>query len=142
MAEFTFNIVLPADAHKGSNRDDLLRPRLPRIVRYNVSMDQPLILSRTKEHIRKLLAGDSSGHDWWHIDRVRRVALTIAREEHANLFLVELAAVAISSVWAFLFTYGMLWLIDRITPVKVQESDEREGLDQSLHGETAYLEGA
>src|SRR6185503_5576775 len=92
MAEFTFNIVLPAEAHKGSNRDDLLRPRLRRILRYNVSMDQPLILSRTEEHIRKLLAGDSSGHDWWHIDRVRRVALTIAREEHADLFLVELAA--------------------------------------------------
>jgi Amt family ammonium transporter len=58
-----------------------------------------------------------------------------------HFFLVELAAVAISSAWAFLFTYGMLWLIDRITPVKVQESDELEGLDQSLHGETAYLEG-
>lgn len=92
MVEFTFNIVLPAEAHKGSSRDDLLRPRLSRIVRYNVSMDQPLILSRTEEHIRKLLAGDCSGHDWWHIDRVRRVALTIAREEHADLFLVELAA--------------------------------------------------
>src|SRR5205807_5874949 len=60
---------------------------------------------------------------------------------NSHFFLVELAAVAISSAWAFLFTYGMLWLIDRITPVKVQESDEREGLDQSLHGETAYLEG-
>jgi Amt family ammonium transporter len=58
-----------------------------------------------------------------------------------HFFLVELAAVAISSAWAFLFTYGMLWLIDRITPVKVEESDELAGLDQSLHGETAYLEG-
>src|ERR1019366_2762086 len=58
-----------------------------------------------------------------------------------HFFLVELGAVAISSVWAFLFTYGMLWLIDRITPVKVQESDEVDGLDQALHGETAYLEG-
>jgi Amt family ammonium transporter len=60
---------------------------------------------------------------------------------NSHFFLVELGAVAISSAWAFVFTYGMLWLIDRITPVKVQESDELEGLDQSLHGETAYLEG-
>jgi ammonium transporter, Amt family len=60
---------------------------------------------------------------------------------NAHFFLVELAAVAISSMWAFLFTYGMLWLIDRITPVKVQEAHEVEGLDQALHGETAYLEG-
>jgi len=58
-----------------------------------------------------------------------------------HFFLVELAAVAISSAWAFVFTYGMLWLIDRITPVKVQDSDEVDGLDQALHGETAYIEG-
>lgn len=60
---------------------------------------------------------------------------------NSHFFLVELAAVAISSAWAFVFTYGMLWLIDRVTPVKVQEAEEAEGLDQSLHGETAYLEG-
>ena len=35
----------------------------------------------------------------------------------------------------------MLWLIDRITPVKVQDSDEVDGLDLALHGETAYIEG-
>jgi uncharacterized protein len=55
-------------------------------------MDQALLISRTADHVRDLLSGDSAGHDWWHIERVRRVALTIAREEHANLFLVEVAA--------------------------------------------------
>ena len=34
-------------------------------------------------------------------------------------FVKQLAAVAVSSVWAFVFTYGMLWLIDRVTPVRV-----------------------
>ena len=57
-----------------------------------------------------------------------------------HFFLVELAAVAISSAWAFLFTYGMLWLIDRVTPVKVEHAAEESGLDAALHGETAYLE--
>ena len=42
--------------------------------------------------------------------------------------------------WAFVFTYGMLWIIDRITPVKVGEAAEIEGLDQALHGEVAYIE--
>jgi Amt family ammonium transporter len=60
---------------------------------------------------------------------------------NSHFFLVELAAVAISSAWAFVFTYGMLWLIERITPVKVHETAEIEGLDQALHGETAYIEG-
>jgi ammonium transporter, Amt family len=55
-------------------------------------------------------------------------------------FLKQLVAVALSSVWAFAFTYGMLWLIDRVTPVKVEESAEESGLDLALHGETAYLE--
>jgi Amt family ammonium transporter len=55
-------------------------------------------------------------------------------------FLVkELVAVALSSVWAFIFTYGMLWLIDRVTPVKVDREAEEGGLDAALHGESAYL---
>src|SRR6202030_286471 len=51
----------------------------------------------------------------------------------------QLVAVAISSVWAFSFTYAMLWLIDRVTPVKVDQATEVSGLDVALHGETAYL---
>jgi ammonia channel protein AmtB len=34
----------------------------------------------------------------------------------------------------------MLWLIDKITPVKVTEQHEVVGLDMVLHGEIAYLE--
>ncbi len=54
-------------------------------------------------------------------------------------FVKQLVAVAISSVWAFSFTYAMLWLIDRVTPVKVHHAAEESGLDAALHGETAYL---
>jgi ammonium transporter, Amt family len=54
-------------------------------------------------------------------------------------FAKQLVAVTISSVWAFGFTYGMLWLIDRVTPVKVDQAAEESGLDAALHGETAYL---
>jgi Amt family ammonium transporter len=57
-----------------------------------------------------------------------------------RFFLVQVAAVLLSSVWAFVFTYGMLWLIDRVTVVKVDEAGEQEGLDSSIHGEAAYIE--
>ena len=56
-----------------------------------------------------------------------------------SFFVKQLVAIAISSVWAFCFTYAMLWLIDRVTPVKVDQSAEERGLDIALHGETAYL---
>ena len=59
---------------------------------------------------------------------------------NSAFFLKQCAAVLLSSVWAFVFTYGMLWLIDRVTPVKVAAGAEEVGLDEALHGETAYVE--
>ncbi|MBI3132026.1 MAG: ammonium transporter [Acidobacteria bacterium] len=60
---------------------------------------------------------------------------------NTSFFLKQLAAVGISSVWAFGFTYGMLWLIDRVTPVRVDHDAEVKGLDAELHGEEAYPQG-
>lgn len=50
------------------------------------------ILCRTEAFIREQLAGDSSGHDWWHIARVRAAAMSIGGAEQADLYVVELAA--------------------------------------------------
>ncbi len=55
--------------------------------------------------------------------------------------LKEVVAVTFSSVWAFVFTYGMLRIIDMFTTVKVSEMSEEMGLDESIHGEHAYEEG-
>jgi Amt family ammonium transporter len=55
-------------------------------------------------------------------------------------FWKQCAAVALSSAWAFVFTYVMLWLINKVTPVRVSATEEEAGLDESLHGEKAYLE--
>jgi uncharacterized protein len=55
-------------------------------------MSQSELIERTAAHVRQTLAGDSSGHDWHHIERVRRSALYIGRAEHADLHVVELAA--------------------------------------------------
>ena len=58
-----------------------------------------------------------------------------------SFFVKELVAVVIASAYAFLFTYLMLIMINKITPVKVKEEDEIMGLDASLHGEKAYDDG-
>ena len=55
-----------------------------------------------------------------------------------SFFFKQCVAVAVSGVWAFICTYGMLWLIDRITPVRISSSMEESGLDVGLHGERAY----
>ena len=51
----------------------------------------------------------------------------------------ECAAVIISGIWAFAFTYCVLWAIDQLTPVKVDPSVEETGLDITLLGEEAYV---
>ena len=57
-----------------------------------------------------------------------------------NLFFFkQVAAVIISSIWAFVVTYGMLAVINKFTPVHVTDEDEAMGLDESIHGENAYL---
>jgi Amt family ammonium transporter len=53
-------------------------------------------------------------------------------------FLVkQLVAILVSSVYAFVFTYVMLWLINKVTPVRTTDVEE-DTLDESLHGESAY----
>ena len=55
-----------------------------------------------------------------------------------TFFLKELAAVALTSVYAFVMSYAMLWAINKITAVKVTKQEEENGLDDALHGESAY----
>jgi len=56
-----------------------------------------------------------------------------------EFFFKELAAVVMSTIWAFAFTYAMLWLIDRVTPVRVTPGVEEGGLDSGLFHEEAYV---
>lgn len=55
-----------------------------------------------------------------------------------DFFWKQVISVAGVCIYAFLFSYVMLWLINFITPVKVTKEEEEMGLDNSLHGEIAY----
>ncbi len=55
-------------------------------------MNQEQLLHDAEVWVRAELAGDGSGHDWWHIARVRALARTIAEYEGADSFICELAA--------------------------------------------------
>lgn len=50
------------------------------------------IINNTCQFVENKLAGEGSGHDWWHIYRVWNLAKKLAEEEGANLLIVELSA--------------------------------------------------
>ena len=55
-------------------------------------MNKKLIIFQTSEFIKSKLIGEGSGHDWWHVYRVWKNAIQIARQEQVDMFVVELAA--------------------------------------------------
>jgi len=68
------------------------------------------IINRVEAKVKAFLANDASGHDWWHIQRVRKNALLLCETEKADVFLVELAA-----------------LVHDIGDYKLHEGDEEKG---------------
>ena len=50
------------------------------------------IIAAVIAHFKKEFAHDSSGHDWFHIERVWKLAKTINQTEKADEFVVELGA--------------------------------------------------
>jgi uncharacterized protein len=50
------------------------------------------IINKTETYVKQCFRNEPTGHDWWHIDRVRKLSLYIAGLEKANIFIVEMAA--------------------------------------------------
>jgi uncharacterized protein len=55
-------------------------------------MDRQETIKKTELFVKQTLSKDSTGHDWWHIHRVRNLAKRIAQHDGADIFIVELAA--------------------------------------------------
>lgn len=55
-----------------------------------------------------------------------------------SFFFKQVATVIASSIYALVFTYVMLVLINKVSRVRTSEGEEEAGLDGTLHGETAY----
>ena len=58
----------------------------------------------------------------------------------SSFFFKQIVSVVVSSIYAFGFTWVMLWLINKITPVTLTKEEEAIGLDEILHGEQAYTD--
>ena len=52
-----------------------------------------------------------------------------------TLFLIQLKALVLVSVFAFSVSYALFFIVNKITPLRVSEEKEELGLDISQHGE-------
>lgn len=68
------------------------------------------LIEQTAQFARRTLAGDGSGHDWWHVYRVWQNAIHIGAGEGADLLVVQLGA-----------------LLHDIADWKFNDGDMREG---------------
>src|SRR5690625_2542298 len=55
-------------------------------------MELGTVIGKAEQYVKEELKNDRSGHDWWHIYRVRNMAIKIAKKEGANEFICELAS--------------------------------------------------
>ncbi len=55
-------------------------------------MNKKKLIADTQLFVKSFLEHESSGHDWWHIERVRTMAMSIGKDEDVDLFVVEMAA--------------------------------------------------
>jgi len=87
-------------------------------------------ISTATEFVKKELGSAEAGHDWWHIQRVRKNALEIAKGEKVDLLVMELAAL-LHDIGDAKFHDGN----ETIGPKRVQEFlDQIELLEeQKLH---------
>ena len=55
----------------------------------------------------------------------------------ADLFVANLTGVLVVSFYSVLATYGIIKVVNLVTPVRVSHEEEEAGLDSAMHGEFA-----
>ena len=58
--------------------------------------------------------------------------------DRVALMQAQLVAVLAVAIYAFVATWGVLWLVDKLVGVRAPEDHEEMGLDKAEHGEVAY----
>jgi Amt family ammonium transporter len=76
------------------------------------------------------LAGPGFVGDW--------VTATVTSNPIGTQVWIQLKAVLVTIVWSGVVSFVAYFIVDKVIGLRVTEEDEREGLDISAHGETAY----
>lgn len=88
-------------------------------------MNQEKLMDATIRHVRDRLRGDSSGHDWAHVERVHRMAMRINAAEKGDELVVGLAAL-LHDISDYKLNGGDV----EAGPREARAWLEREGLDE------------
>lgn len=85
------------------------------------------IITLIAEEVKERLAGEGTGHDWWHIYRVWKMAEHIGTEERSNMLVVRLAAL-LHDIADWKFHDGD----DTVGPKVAREIMEKHGLQEDV----------
>src|SRR5437868_758232 len=66
------------------------------------------------------------------------VTATVGSNGVWDQLLIQAKAVGVTVIWSGVVSLAAYWLVDKVIGLRVSEEEEREGLDISSHGETAY----
>lgn len=79
-------------------------------------MQQEEIIQQTEVYVREIMEGDSSGHDWWHIQSVLQNARLLCKNTNdtVDVFTVEMA-VLLHDVGDYKFHNGDETVAERLT---------------------------
>lgn len=90
-------------------------------------MKKSEVIKNTVKFVKNKLAKESSGHDWWHVYRVWKMAQNIGKKEKADMFIVELAALLHD-----IADYKMHGGDDLIGPKMAGEWLEKQGVNEKI----------
>ena len=76
------------------------------------------------------LGGPGSVQDW--------ITMKTGYPGIMEQFIIQAKAVGVSVVWSAVVAFVSYKIVDLVIGLRVPEEEEREGLDTSAHGETAY----
>lgn len=97
-------------------------------------MNKQEIIDSTVKYVRETLEGEASGHDWWHVYRVWKMAQNIGQKENADMFVVELAALLHD-----IADYKMHGGDDTVGPRVAREWLEKQGIDEGIISHVAEI---
>lgn len=97
-------------------------------------MKERELVSKTAELVKKKFENEGSGHDWWHIYRVWKLAIHISKDEKADTEVVELGAL-LHDIADFKFHGGDL----KAGPKAAQEILSEQDASQTLIDRVCHI---